>query len=88
MTERSVTIKNRAGIHARPAALIVQTAGKFSAKVWLEKNSDRINAKSIMGIFTLGASYGTLIRIIAEGADEEAAVQAIEKLFESKFEEE
>ncbi len=88
MTERSVTIKNRAGIHARPAALIVQTASKFAAKVWLEKNSDRINAKSIMGIFTLGASYGTLIRIIAEGADEEAAVQAIEKLFESKFEEE
>lgn len=88
MTERSVTIKNRAGIHARPAALIVQTSGKFSSKIWLEKNSDRINAKSIMGIFTLGASYGTLIRIIAEGADEEAAVQAIEKLFESKFEEE
>ena len=56
MTERMVTIKNRAGIHARPAALLVQTASKFASKIWLEKGSDRINAKSIMGIITLGVS--------------------------------
>lgn len=88
MTERTVTIKNRAGIHARPAALIVQTASKYGSKIWLEKGRDKINAKSIMGIITLGASYGTPIRIIAEGADEEVAVTAIEGLFESRFEEE
>ena len=88
MTERTVTIKNRAGIHARPAALLVQTASKFAAKIWLEKGSDKINAKSIMGIITLGASYGTPIRISADGADEEAATAAIEALFESRFEEE
>jgi phosphocarrier protein len=88
MIERTVTIKNRAGIHARPAALIVQTASKYQSKVWLEKGNDRINAKSIMGIFTLGASFGTPIRIIAEGPDEESAITVIEKLFESKFEEE
>lgn len=88
MTERMVTIKNRAGIHARPAALLVQTASKFASKIWLEKGSDRINAKSIMGIITLGASFGTPIRIIAEGTDEEAATAAIEALFESRFEEE
>jgi phosphocarrier protein HPr len=88
MTERTVAIKNRAGIHARPAALIVQTASKFGSKIWLEKGQDKINAKSIMGIITLGASFGTPIRIIAEGADEEAAVTAIEGLFESRFEEE
>jgi phosphocarrier protein HPr len=87
MTEHTVTIKNRAGIHARPAALIVQTASKFSSKIWLEKDSDRINAKSIMGIITLGASFGTPIRILAEGVDEELAVNAIQTLFESKFEE-
>jgi phosphocarrier protein HPr len=87
MTEASVTIKNRAGIHARPAALIVQTASKFSAGIWLEKGSDRINAKSIMGIITLGASFGTPLRIIAEGVDEEAAAAAIVALFESRFEE-
>ena len=88
MTDRMVTIKNRAGIHARPAALLVQTASKFASKIWLEKGSDRINAKSIMGIITLGASFGTPIRIITEGTDEEAAAAAIEALFESRFEEE
>ena len=88
MTERMVTIKNRAGIHARPAALLVQTASKFASKIWLEKGGDRINAKSIIGIITLGASFGTPIRIIAEGTDEEAAAAAIEALFESRFEEE
>ena len=88
MTERMVTIKNRAGIHARPAALIVQTASKFASKIWLEKGSDKINGKSIMGIITLGASFGTPIRISAEGADEEAATAAIAALFENRFEEE
>ena len=88
MTERSVTISNRAGIHARPSALIVQTASKFPCKVWLEKGSDRINAKSIMGIMTLGASYGTVIRILTDGTDEEAAAEAIHHLFETRFEEE
>jgi phosphocarrier protein len=88
MTERMVTIKNRAGIHARPAALIVQTASKFTSKIWLEKGTDKINAKSIMGIITLGASFGTPIRITADGIDEDAATGAIEALFESRFEEE
>ena len=87
MTEATVTIKNRAGIHARPAALIVQAASKFSSSIWLEKGSDRINAKSIMGIITLGASFGTPVRILAEGKDEEAAVAAIRSLFETRFEE-
>jgi phosphocarrier protein HPr len=88
MAESLVTIKNRAGIHARPAALIVQTASKFKSRVYLEKDGDRINGKSIMGIITLGASYGVPIRILAEGEDENEAVEAVKKLFENKFEEE
>jgi phosphocarrier protein HPr len=88
MTELTVSIKNRAGIHARPAALIVQTASKYASNIWLEKGTDRINAKSIMGIITLGASYGTPVRILAEGKDEEAAAAAIQALFDSRFEEE
>jgi len=88
MTEVTVTIKNRAGIHARPAALIVQTASKYASKLWLEKGGNKINAKSIMGIITLGASFGTPIRILADGADEESATAAIKALFESRFEEE
>ncbi|MDR2741933.1 MAG: HPr family phosphocarrier protein [Treponema sp.] len=88
MIEKIVTIQNRAGIHARPAALLVQITKDFQCKIYLEKEGDRINGKSIMGIITLGASYGTEIKIIAEGPDEQAAVDAIVRLFDSKFEEE
>ncbi|HSV56642.1 MAG TPA: HPr family phosphocarrier protein [Magnetospirillaceae bacterium] len=88
MTERILTIRNRAGIHARPAALIVQTAARFKAKIFLEKNSDRINAKSIMGIITLGAGYGVELRVLADGEDEADAVDAFAVLFDRKFEEE
>jgi len=88
MVEKTTVIQNRAGIHARPAALIVQTAGKFKSKISLQKGDDSINAKSIMGIITLGAGFGTEIRIIAEGEDEMQAVEAIERLFLNRFEEE
>jgi phosphocarrier protein len=88
MTERIVTIQNRAGIHARPAALLVQTTKDFQCGIYLEKNGDRINGKSIMGIITLGAAYGTEIKIVTEGPDEEAAADTLVKLFNSKFEEE
>ncbi len=87
MIERMVTIKNRAGIHARPAALLVQTASRFKSKIYIEKESDRINGKSIMGIITLGAGYGTALKLIAEGDDENDAVEAMAYLFDSKFEE-
>ncbi|MDL2229800.1 HPr family phosphocarrier protein [Treponema sp. OttesenSCG-928-L16] len=88
MVERLVTIRNRAGIHARPAALMVQVTKNFKSNIYLEKSDDRINAKSIMGIITLGATYGTELKIIAEGEDEEEAAAALVRLFESKFEEE
>jgi len=88
MTEKIITVANRAGIHARPSALLVQTTKNFKCNIFIEKNSDRINAKSIMGIITLGATYGTELKIIAEGEDEESAVDTLVKLFESKFEEE
>jgi phosphocarrier protein HPr len=88
MVEREVVIKNRAGIHARPAALLVQTASRFSSQIYLEKDGERINAKSIMGIITLAATYKTPIKIIAEGADEQEAVAALQHLFDVKFEEE
>lgn len=88
MIQKTTTIKNRAGIHARPAALIVQTASQFESNIFLEKDSEKINAKSIMGIITLGASYKTDITISAEGSDEAEAVEAITALFDTKFEEE
>ena len=88
MTDGNVKVLNRAGIHARPSALLVQTTKNFKSNIYIQKGSDNINAKSIMGIITLGASYGTELKIIAEGEDEETAVESIVKLFESKFEEE
>ena len=88
MIEQTVKIINRAGIHARPAAVLVQAAKDFRANIFFEKGQDRINAKSIMGILTLAAAYGAEIKIIAEGEDEKEAVDAIVRLFEAKFEEE
>ncbi|MBP7494787.1 MAG: HPr family phosphocarrier protein [Spirochaetales bacterium] len=88
MTEKEVIIKNRAGIHARPAALIVQTASKFNSKIHMIKDNEKINAKSIMGIITLGAGYNSKIRIQAEGTDEQEAVNALAELFDRRFEEE
>ena len=86
MTEKRVIIKNRAGIHARPAALIVETANRFQSEIYFEKEDMKINGKSIMGIITLGASYNTELQISAEGNDEVEAVEAISMLFENKFE--
>jgi phosphocarrier protein len=88
MVERIVTIRNRAGMHARPAALLVKTASSFKSQIHIEKDSERVNGKSIMGVITLGATYNTTLKIIAVGPDEAQAVDAIEKLFERKFEEE
>ena len=88
MVERIVTIRNRAGMHARPAALLVKTASAFTSQIFIEKDSERVNGKSIMGVITLGATFNTPLKIIAEGPDEAQAVDAIEKLFERRFEEE
>ena len=87
MTEKFLTVLNRAGIHARPAALIAQTANKFSSEITIEKDSAAVNAKSIMGVITMAAGYNTQLTLRAEGADEKQAVDAIAQLFESKFEE-
>ena len=88
MTEKLVTVTNRAGIHARPAALIAQTANKFASEVLLEKDSVVINAKSIMGVITMAAAYNTTMTIRATGDDEAQALETLATLFANKFEEE
>ncbi len=87
MIEKDVVVRNRAGIHARPAALIVQTAARYSSQIEFSTDNETINAKSIMGIITLGAGYNSKISIKAEGEDEEEAVESIAQLFENGFEE-
>ncbi|MCL2479395.1 MAG: HPr family phosphocarrier protein [Treponema sp.] len=88
MTEQKIKISNRAGIHARPAAILVSAAKNFSSSIYFEKNSTRINAKSILGIMSLGAAYGNELNVIADGDDEKEAMAALIRLFESRFEEE
>jgi phosphocarrier protein len=88
MTEKLLTVRNRAGIHARPAAIIAQAANKFTSDISLIRDDITVNAKSIMGVITMAAGYNTTLKIQADGPDEKDAVDAIEKLFESKFEEE
>jgi phosphocarrier protein HPr len=87
MVERMVTILNRAGMHARPAALLVKTASGFRSQIYIEKDSERINGKSIMGVITLGATFNTPLKLIADGPDEAQALDALEKLFQNRFEE-
>ena len=70
MVSQEVIIKNRAGIHARPAALLVQRANEYSSQILIKKGDNQINAKSIMGILALGASYNSVLELIVEGEDE------------------
>lgn len=88
MIEQDLKITNRLGLHARPAALIAQTAAGFKCDVRLTKDGVSVNAKSIMGVMMLAAEYGSSLRLCAEGADEQAAFDAIKKLFDEKFNEE
>ena len=88
MVERIVTVRNRAGIHARPAALLVKTTSLFSSQIYIEKDSEKVNGKSIMGVITLGATHDTQLKIIADGPEEVEALDTIEKLFQNRFEEE
>ena len=87
MTEAKVMITNPVGLRARPAALFVQVAGKFSSKVWVSKNEKHVNAKSIMGLMTLEISKGNEIIISAEGEDEHLAVKELVELINKGFEE-
>lgn len=88
MTTKKLIVQNRAGIHARPSSLIVQTASKFQSNITIEKDTLSVNAKSIMGIMTMAAGYKTELIVSADGPDEDEALAALEQLFDSKFEEE
>lgn len=88
MVEKIVTVQNRAGIHARPAAIIAQTANKFESEVTLTKDDATVNAKSIMGVIAMGAGYNTTMTLQVEGPDESEAASVLVELFNSKFEEE
>ncbi|MGD9926004.1 MAG: HPr family phosphocarrier protein [Sphaerochaeta sp.] len=87
MVTRELKVHNRAGIHARPAASIVKLANQYKSDLYLEKDTMKINGKSIMGIITLGATHQSSILMTCDGPDEQQMADAIEHLFENRFEE-
>ena len=85
MCSKDVVVQNQVGLHARPATFFIQKANEFKASIWVEKEERRVNAKSLLGVLSLGIVGNTAIRVIADGADEEAAGEALVKLVESGF---
>ncbi len=85
MFMKEVAVQNEIGLHARPATFFIQKANEFKASIWVEKDERRVNAKSLLGVLSLGILGGTTIRIIADGGDEQAAVEALVALVESGF---
>tara|TARA_B100000900_G_C20579630_1_gene716908 strand:+ start:1499 stop:1765 length:267 start_codon:yes stop_codon:yes gene_type:complete len=85
MLSKEVTVPNKLGIHARPAAQFVKTASQFEAEIRVEKDGEEINGKSIMGLMMLAAGHGSVLKLIAEGPDAEEALQALEDLVARNF---
>lgn len=85
LASREVVVKNEIGLYARPATYFIQKANEFKSLVWVEKDERRVNAKSLLGILSLGVTSGTSIKIIADGSDQEEAVDSLEKLVNSGF---
>jgi len=88
MIEREVTIRNRAGLHTRPASKLVKTASRFDSDIFLRRDNYEINGKSVIGVMTLAAEQGATLTLVVEGNDEKAAVDALTELFEDGFGEE
>ena len=87
MITKEVVIKNQVGLHARPATFFIQKATEFKSSIWVEKEERRVNAKSLLGVLSLGIVKGTAINIIADGADEAEAIKTLSELIDSDFSE-
>ena len=87
MVVKAVTITNQVGLHARPATFFIQKANEFRCSIWVEKDDRKVNAKSLLGVLSLGIVCGTTINIIADGPDEVLAADTLAELVNSKFEE-
>jgi len=85
MIVKDITVQNQVGLHARPATFFIQKANEFRSSIWVEKEERRANAKSLLGVLSLGITGGTDIRIIADGQDESEAVDALSNLVISGF---
>lgn len=87
MIKKVLKITNQTGLHARPAAMLVKTTGKFKSDIYISKDGYEVNGKSIMGVLTLAAESGSTLEVRIEGEDEQEAMEAIENLIKNKFDE-
>ncbi len=87
MITKEVIIENQVGLHARPATFFIQKANEFKSSIWVEKDDRRVNAKSLLGVLSLGIVKGTAVTIIADGADEDEAIVTLAELIDSDFSE-
>ena len=87
MISKEIVINNQVGLHARPATFFIQKANEFKSSIWVEKEERRVNAKSLLGVLSLGIVKGTAVTIIADGVDEEAAISTLTELIDSNFSE-
>lgn len=85
MVSKDVVVQNQVGLHSRPATFCIQKANEFKSSIWIEKDGRRVNAKSLLGVLSLGITRGTTVSVIADGADEEAAVKELTDLIASDF---
>ena len=85
MYVKEAMVNNQVGLHARPATFFIQKANEFKSSIWVEKDERRVNAKSLLGVLSLGIVKGTAINLIADGADEKEAVEALVALIDSNF---
>lgn len=85
MLQQNVEITNKLGLHARASAKLTQAAGQFQSAIWITRNQRRVNAKSIMGVMMLAAAKGCVVQLEADGLDEQAAMQTMLALFDTKF---
>ena len=85
MINKEVVINNQIGLHARPATFFIQKANEFKSSIWVEKDERRVNSKSLLGVLSLGIVKGTTITLIADGADQDAAIETLSALIDSDF---
>ena len=85
MLSKSIVVQNQVGLHARPATFFIQKSNEFKSSIWIEKEDRKVNAKSLLGVLSLGITKGTEIKIITDGVDEEEAINALEALIDSNF---
>ena len=87
MISKEVTINNQVGLHARPATFFIQKANEFKSSIWIEREEHRVNAKSLLGVLSLGIVKGTAVNIVADGVDENEAIATLSELIDSDFSE-